>query len=86
MLDRVLRGCCVGNATCDFSERSAILSQELIDLVAPGSGTAADDESLVWNWVDGTTPAPTFCLVIPQCVCNNQPDWDVVVQVVIVTR
>ena len=52
MVDRILRGRCIGNATCDFSERSAILSQELIDLVQPGGGTAADDESLVWNWVE----------------------------------
>lgn len=52
MLDRILRGCCVGNATCNFSQRSAVLSQELLDMMAPGSGTAVDDETLVWNWVE----------------------------------
>ena len=74
MLDRVLRGCCVGNATRDFSERSAVLSQELIDLVTPGSGKAADDESLVWNWVERNDARAYILLGDPRCVCNSQPE------------
>lgn len=51
LVDRILRGRCVGNATRDFSERSAILSQELLDLLQPGNAEI-DDETLVWNWVE----------------------------------
>jgi len=50
-IDRVLRGRCVGNSTRDFSERSSSLSAELLDIVAPG-GTAADDDTLVGNWIE----------------------------------
>ena len=51
MVDRILRGRCIGNATRDFSDRSAVLSQELLDMVAPG-GMPIDDESLVYSWVE----------------------------------
>lgn len=51
MLDRVLRGRCVGNATRDFTDRSAVLSDELLSVVAPG-GVAVNDEVLVWTWVE----------------------------------
>lgn len=51
LIDRILRGRCVGNASRDFSDRSATLSVELLEIVAPG-GVAVDDETLVWTWVE----------------------------------
>ncbi|HEV2293703.1 MAG TPA: hypothetical protein VGR35_07595, partial [Tepidisphaeraceae bacterium] len=51
LLSRILLGRCVGNATRDFSDRSAVLSHELLELLRTDASNV-DDQTLVWNWVE----------------------------------